>query len=201
GGEGGIVTTNDADLWSRIWSLKDHGKSWQAMYERAHPPGPRLVHEHIGGNGRMIEMQAAIGLIQLKLMPTWTARRAALAARLRAALEPLSLFRVPPVGEDVAHAWYRVYAFVRPERLAEDWTRDRVIEEINARGGFCVHGSAPEIYLERAFDGIRPAERLPAARALGETSVAFLAHPTITDADMERVCEAVAEVAARATGA
>ena len=201
GGEGGMITTDDAALWARIWSLKDHGKSWEAMYERPHPPGPRLVHDHVGGNGRMIEMQAAIGLIQLDRMPAWTARRAALAERLRAAVEPLSLFRVPPVSEDVTHAWYRFYAFVRTERLAEGWTRDRLIEEINATGGFCVHGSAPEIYLEGAFEGARPAGRLPTARALGETSVAFLTHPTITDDDMDRVCAAVVEAAGAATNA
>src|SRR3546814_9792866 len=36
GGEGGMVTCNDRDLWSRMWSFKDHGKSWDAVYERAH---------------------------------------------------------------------------------------------------------------------------------------------------------------------
>src|SRR3546814_1453886 len=53
GGEGGMVTCNDRDLWSRMWSFKDHGKSWDAVYERAHQPGFRWRHGRIGTNWRM----------------------------------------------------------------------------------------------------------------------------------------------------
>jgi dTDP-4-amino-4,6-dideoxygalactose transaminase len=75
GGEGGMVTTNDPELWSRMWSYKDHGKSYDAVYEREHPPGFRWLHESFGTNWRMIEIQAAIGRIQLKRMPDWHSRR------------------------------------------------------------------------------------------------------------------------------
>lgn len=90
GGEGGMVTTNDEALWRSMWAFKDHGKSYEAVYERQHPPGFRWVHESFGTNWRMIEMQAAIGRIQLQRMPHWTAQRASNAARLRTALLPLS---------------------------------------------------------------------------------------------------------------
>jgi dTDP-4-amino-4,6-dideoxygalactose transaminase len=199
GGEGGFVTTNDEALWSFMWSYKDHGKSWEGVYERAHPPGPRLVHDTFGTNWRMIEMQAAIGLIQLERMADWTARRTALAMRLAEVCARHEVVRVPPMPDDVVHAWYRFYAFVRPERLAPGWTRERIIDEIVARGVPCFHGSAPEIYLERAFDGTgwRPAERLPNARLLGETSLAMLVHPTITDDQIDTACEALDAVLAK----
>lgn len=200
GGEGGMVTTNDKALWSAMWSYKDHGKSWEAVYERPHPPGPRLVHDSFGTNWRMIEMQAAIGLIQLERMKTWTERRTELAERLAAACRAHDLLRVPNTPSDVTHAWYRFYAFVHPERLASDWTRDRIIQEINARGVPCFHGSASEVYLEAAFEGTgwRPANRLPVAKALGETSIAFLIHPTLTDAEIAKTCSAINEVASQA---
>lgn len=200
GGEGGMVTTCDPALWSAMWSWKDHGKSWEGVYERAHPPGPRLVHDTFGLNGRMIEMQAAIGVIQLERMADWTARRTALAQRLSQACAAHDLLRLPAIPDDVVHAWYRFYAFVRPERLAPGWTRERIIEAIVERGVPCFHGSAPEIYLERAFDSTpsRPAQRLPVARALGETSIAFLVHPTITDDQIERAVEAIHAVAREA---
>src|SRR3546814_8980319 len=83
GGEGGMVTCNDRDLWSRMWSFKDHGKSWDAVYERAHPPGFRWLHESIGTNWRMLEMQAAIGRIQLRRMAEWTRARTANATILQ----------------------------------------------------------------------------------------------------------------------
>ena len=196
GGEGGMVTTDDPALWSAMWSYKDHGKSWEAVYERPHPPGPRLVHDSFGTNWRMIEMQAALGLIQLERMSDWTARRTELALRLADACEPFDLLRTPLPPQGVIHAWYRFYTFVRPERLADGWTRDRIIGEINARGVPCFHGSASEVYLEAAFDGTgwRPPERLPTAKQLGETSLAFLVHPTLTDAEIDKSCAVISEV-------
>jgi len=202
GGEGGMVTTNDPELWSRIWSYKDHGKAWEGVYERRHPPGPRLVHDSFGSNWRMLEMQAAIGLVQLDMMPAWSARRGVIAAHLAEACRPLPALRVPPVPEYAVHAWYRFYAFVRPQRLGRNWSRDRIISEINAHGVPCFHGSASEVYLEKAFDGTgwRPPHRLPVARDLGETSLAFLVHPTLTDEEVNRTCRTIEDVLKRAQG-
>lgn len=200
GGEGGMVTTNDPDLWRAMWSYKDHGKTWEAVYERQHPPGPRLVHDNFGTNWRMIEMQAALGLIQLDRMADWTRRRTEIANALTA-MGRHALLRVPDVPDATMHGWYRFYAFVRPEHLANDWTRDRIIDEINARGVPCLHGSASEIYLERAFEkaGWQPETRLPIARQLGETSLCFLTHPTLTDDEVRKTVQVTDEVIAMAS--
>lgn len=196
GGEGGMVTTNDSDLWSHMWSYKDHGKSWEAVYNRPHPPGPRLVHDTFGTNWRMIEMQAVLGLIQLERMAGWTARRTVISEALREACSRHHVVRTPSTPDHIVHGWYRFYAFVRPDRLAPGWTRDRIVEAIVALGVPCLHGSASEVYLERAFDGTgwRPTHRLPVARALGETSIAFLVHPTLTDVEVSKTCRAIDEV-------
>jgi len=179
-----------------MWSYKDHGKSWEAVYERRHPPGFRWVHDSFGTNWRMLEMQAVIGRIQLGRMAQWSTRRTAIAARLAEVLRASGAVRVPEVPAWATHAYYRLYAFVRPERLAEGWTRDRIIDALRNRGVPCLQGSCPEIYLERAFDGTgwRPAERLPVARELGETSLAFLVHPTLTDDEVEAMRHVVGEV-------
>lgn len=200
GGEGGMVTTNDPDLWRAMWSYKDHGKTWEAVYERQHPPGPRLVHDNFGTNWRMMEMQAALGLIQLDRMADWTRRRTEIATALTA-MGQHALLRVPDVPDAAMHGWYRFYAFVRPEHLADGWTRDRIVDEINARGVPCLHGSASEIYLERAFEkaGWQPETRLPIARRLGETSLCFLTHPTLTDDEVRKTVEVADEVIAMAT--
>lgn len=200
GGEGGMVTTDDPTLWSFMWSYKDHGKSWEGVYERSHPPGPRLVHDSFGTNWRMIEMQAAIGLIQLERMPTWSERRTQIAREIAETCRRFEQLRVPDVATDVAHAWYRLYTFIRPDTLAEGWTRDRIIESISAEGVPCFHGSASEVYLERAFDGTgwRPARHLPIARELGETSICFLTHPTLTDDEVTQTRAAIVKVMERA---
>lgn len=201
GGEGGMVTTNDPALWSFMWSYKDHGKSWEGVYERQHPPGPRLVHDSFGTNWRMIEMQAVIGLIQLDRMLSWTKRRSEIASALSQACARHDILRVPSVPADVTHAWYRFYAFVQLDQLASGWSRDRIIEEINAMRVPCFHGSASEIYLEKAFDntGWRPEKRLPVARSLGESSLTFLVHPTLTDSEVLTTCEVIDKVLMQAS--
>lgn len=200
GGEGGMVTTSDRELWSKMWSYKDHGKSWSAVYEREHPPGFRWLHESFGSNWRMTEMQGVIGRIQLTRMAAWTAARRANAGRIWQVARNLSGLRVPELPEWAEHAAYKCYLFVEPEQLAAGWNRDRIMQEINQRGVPCFSGSCSEVYLERAFDGTgwRPEQRLPVARELGETSLMLLVHPTLTKAEIDKTCTVLAEVMAEA---
>jgi dTDP-4-amino-4,6-dideoxygalactose transaminase len=200
-GEGGFLTTSDEALWRAAWSFKDHGKSYDAMHHRQHPPGFRWVHESLGTNWRMTEVQAAIGRCQLRRLPEWLSLRRRNAASIAGRLRALPLLRVPEPPPHVGHAWYKFYAFVRPERLARGWTRDRIMAAIVARGIPCLVGSCSEIYLERAFTdrASGPARRLPVARELGATSLMFLIHPTLTPADMEDACRVVEDVCALAT--
>lgn len=201
GGEGGMVTTNDEALWRAMWSFKDHGKSYEAVYERQHPPGFRWLHESFGTNWRMLEIQAVIGRIQLRRMSDWTARRTAHAEAIWAVCRQHAVVRVPDVPADSEHAHYKCYVYVQPQHLADGWTRDRIIEEANAAGVPSYQGSCSEVYLERAFDGTgwRPTEPLPVARLLGETSVMFLVHPTLTDTEIARTCAVLADVLGRAS--
>ena len=209
GGEGGMVTTNDEALWRAMWSYKDHGKSYEAVYERQHVPGFRWLHESFGTNWRMIEMQAAIGRIQLRRMADWTTRRTANAEAIWAACRPHAAVRVPlfacdrircdadcPERSGCAHAHYKCYVYVQTSQLAAGWTRDRIVEAINAQGVPCYQGSCSEVYLEKAFEntGWRPVERLPVARELGENSLMFLVHPTLTDAEAAKTCLVVSDV-------
>lgn len=202
GGEGGMVTTQDETLWSRVWSYKDHGKSWAAVYEQTHPPGFRWLHESFGTNWRMTEMQAAIGLIQLTRMPSWQSMRRRHAQAIFAAARCCAALRVPNIPEHIEHAFYKCYVFVKPQALAEGWDRDRIIDEINQRGVPCYSGSCSEVYLEKAFDntGFRPRERLKNAQALAETALMFLVHPTLTEAQIERTCTVLRQVMQQAQG-
>jgi dTDP-4-amino-4,6-dideoxygalactose transaminase len=208
GGEGGMVTTNDEALWRAMWSFKDHGKSYEAVYEREHTPGFKWLHDGFGTNWRMLEMQAVIGRIQLARMNEWATARKRNAETIWAACAEFTALRVPQVrcascsggcataGAGCCHAHYKCYVYVQPERLAPGWTRDRIMEAINAEGVPCYQGSCSEVYLEKAFDGTgwRPQERLPVAKLLGETTIMFLVHPTLTQAEVSKSCEAVRRV-------
>jgi len=202
GGEGGMVTTSDALLWKAAWSYKDHGKSWDGVYQKEHPPGFRWLHESFGSNWRMLEMQAAVGRIQLRRMAEWTAARQANMERIRRAAGSIPGVRVPEIPEWAVHAAYKCYLFLEPERLREGWSRERVMEEINARGVPCYSGSCSEIYREKAFEGsgFRPDGRLAVAKMLGETSLMFLVHPTLDARHIEQSCAVLRDVMRAAAG-
>ncbi|KRI01747.1 DegT/DnrJ/EryC1/StrS aminotransferase family protein [Curvibacter sp. PAE-UM] len=200
GGEGGMVTTDDEAVWRAMWAYKDHGKSYAAVYERQHPPGFRWLHESFGTNWRMLEMQAAIGRIQLRRMSEWTQQRTAHAEAILAACRGHAAVRVPELPVGSVHAHYKCYVYVRPQHLAAGWSRDRIVEAISAQGVPCYQGSCSEVYLEKAFEGTswRPARRLPVAQALGEDSLMFLVHPTLTAAEIQKTCESIRQVLAQA---
>ena len=201
GGEGGMVTTNSKELWEKMWSYKDHGKSYGAVYHRQHAPGFRWLHESFGTNWRMTEMQAVIGRIQLRRMADWTARRRENAAKLAETLARFDCIRLVKIPDYIEHAQYKFYAFVRPEKLKQGWTRDRIVNELNARKVPCYQGSCSEVYLEKAFDGTpwRPAGRLKNAVELGDTSLMFLVHPTLTDDEIAFCRDNIAAVLAEAS--
>ena len=204
GGEGGMVTTSDEALWRKMWAYKDHGKSYAAVYETEHAPGYRWLHESFGTNWRITEMQSVIGRIQLTRMAEWTAKRTANAHAILQACKPWEqkgylnapVMEQTPGFEDCTHAYYKLYVYVKPENLPENWSRDRIINEINELGVPCYSGSASEVYLEKAFDntGLRPEPRLPIAKQLGETSLMFLVHPTLLESEIKKTIQAIETV-------
>ena len=196
GGEGGMVTTNDETLWKKMWSYKDHGKNFDSVYNKQHPPGFRRLHDSFGTNWRMMEMQAVIGRLQLIEMPTWTEKRNAHMARIQAAFENSPYFTVSKPSSDYVHAAYKCYVQVNIDALPEGWSRDRIMAEINALNVPCFSGSCSEVYLEKAFDGTkwRPIKSLPNAKQLGETSLMFLVHPTLSEQSINKTVDAIQQV-------
>ncbi|MEO5965802.1 MAG: DegT/DnrJ/EryC1/StrS family aminotransferase, partial [Candidatus Limnocylindrales bacterium] len=197
-GEGGMLVMRDRDLWSAAWSFKDHGKSWERVTATDHPSGFRWLHESFGTNWRLTEVQGAVGRVQLGLLDEWVATRRAHAARLVAGLSVLDGLRVPVPPAGVDHAWYKFYAFVRPERLRDGWNRDRILEAVAAEGIPGLSGSCPEVYREAAF-AATPVEALPIAHELGLTSVMLQVHPTLETSDIDDMVRAFTKVMAHAT--
>ena len=206
GGEGGMVTTNDKALWQKMWEYKDHGKNYDSIYHKQHPPGFRWLHDSFGTNWRMMEIQAVIGRIQLKKMAEWTNIRTQNAKILRDALTQFAgeqqFLRIPDIefhqvmGSDSVHAYYKYYVYVRPENLPENINRDSILNALNEKKIPCFSGSCSEIYLEKAFDNhpSRPNARLTVAKELGETSLMFLIHPTLTTNEMQTIANTTVDV-------
>lgn len=196
GGEGGMVTTNDEKLWRTGWAYKDHGKSYAAVYEKQHPPGFRWLHESFGTNWRLTEMQSTIGRIQLTLMPQWIKARQQNAEKIRLICKKYSWLIVPDIPTYIEHAFYKCYVHVDLHQLPKQITRDTIIDEIVQLGVPCFSGSCSEVYKEKAFEqeNLAPKKPLKNAKLLGENSVMFLVHPTLTVSELEKTCQVLSTV-------
>ena len=188
GGEGGMLTTNDPEIWQKAWAYKDHGKDYDTVFCKEPGAGFRWLHHSFGTNWRMTEIQAAIGRIALRKVPDWVAVRRRHAAALTAMFRNIHGLRITEPPAEIAHAYYKYYAFVEPGTLPEFMSRDWLMTAITDVGIPCFSGSCSEIYREKAFvaAGLSPGKRLPVARRLGETSLMFLVHPTLTNDHIAR---------------
>ena len=213
GGEGGMVTTNDEILWSKMWAYKDHGKSYKAVYDRKHSEGFRWLHDSFGTNWRMLELQAALGRYQLKKITSWVEQRNKNATTIIEVLKSFKSIRAHEFKcsqscitgcqklNRCQHAFYKCYVYVNPQNLKVDWSRDKIIDQMNVAGVPCFHGSCPEVYLEKAFDktNFRPNDRLKFAKELGETSLMFLVHPSLTQENINTSVAVIRSVLDEAT--
>jgi dTDP-4-amino-4,6-dideoxygalactose transaminase len=196
GGEGGMLTINDQTAWERAVSFRDHGARHEELRsQRESREGFQWVHDSFGTNWRLTEMQSAIGRAQLRKLPEWVAARRRNAAILRERLEGCPGLRVTAPPAEIGHAYYKYYVFVQREDLRAGYDRDRILAAINAEGVPCFSGICSEIYLEKAFAREwRPQTRLAVARELGETSLMFQVHPTLSVQDIQDTCDAVEKV-------
>ncbi len=185
-----MLCTPDKELWKKAWQFAQHGKDYDLVHSKNTGPGFRWLVQHEGTNLRMTEMQAAIGLCQLRKLDDWLARRTRNSKIMQEALRDLGGLRVPltPKG----HAHYRCMAYAEGGRVA----RDRILASLEKAGLFSNVGPCPEIYREPLFagQGIAPAKPLQVARTLGDASLAFLVHHTIDEESMRQYAKKTAEV-------
>jgi len=200
GGEGGMLTTSNPELWKLLWSMKDHGKGYDITHSKNQGTHFRWLHQTFGTNWRLTEMQSAIGRIQTKRLNEWVRLRKRNAETLLSKLENESTVRVVRPDNSMEHAYYKCYVFVRPETLKSGWDRDRILSELITLGIPCGTGSCPEVYRESAFLNYpsRPKDPLPIAKQLGETSIMFQVHPTLTQEHMVFIGDSVCSVLAKA---
>jgi len=193
GGEGGMLITNNSQLWETAWSYKDHGKSFQKVQAPYKSIGYQWVHDRFGSNYRMTEMQAAIGRSQLKKLDQWIEQRQKNAALLAEILSPNPVFRIPTPKENIFCSYYKFYAFLNSDQQSPKYSRDELLKKLNDLGIPAFSGICPEIYLENAFidRNLGPSQRLSVAKWLGETSLMFQVHPTLSSKDISDMANTV----------
>ena len=187
GGEGGMITTSNEDIAEFISSWRDHGKNIKSMVNSKNSTTFKYLHENLGLNYRMTEIQSKIGDLQLKKLPDWHLKRKDNAYALAKALKDFSSIRIPMPKAPFEHAWYKFYAYLRPESLADGWNRERILFEFNKNKIPVYSGSCSEIYLEKCMKTYldKQFRNLKNAKIIGETSLMFLVHPTIDKSTLE----------------
>ncbi|HJY95235.1 MAG TPA: DegT/DnrJ/EryC1/StrS family aminotransferase [Streptosporangiaceae bacterium] len=195
-GEGGAITTTDGDLAERWRRMRLHGMSGDA-WRRYHRSGTwRYTVEEAGMKANFTDLQAAIGREQLRRLPAWQQRRAAIAARYDAQLAGLEGLELPPRPAADAHAWhlYIVRIDHRPFGIDRDTAAERLAE---AGIGTSVH-FIPVHHLPyfRNLLGLEACGELPAADQIFPRLLSLPMFPGLTDSDVDRVCEALAGLAA-----
>ena len=149
----------------------------------------------------MTEMQGAIGRIQLKRMQNWRTNRITNAKEIWNCAKLCKGLHIPNIPDYIEHAAYKCYVFVKLKELKNGWDRDKIIKEINSLTVPCYFGACSEVYLEKAFDKteFRPKERLVNSKELGETSLMFLVHPTLSKDEIHQTCNIITSTMSLAT--
>jgi dTDP-4-amino-4,6-dideoxygalactose transaminase len=201
GGEGGMLLLNDIELWKKAWAYKDHGKNSDIIQQNVQSLAFKWTHDSFGTNWRMTEMQGALGRIQLQKLNDWINIRRRNADIFTQCFQDIPSLRVTVPTPDYFHSYYKYYVFIRPEQLKSGWDRDRIMQAIREAGVPCFGGSCPELYMEKAFieTGIVPKARFQVAKELGDTSLMFQVHPTLSVDDIHIFCDTIKRVLSVAT--
>jgi perosamine synthetase len=193
-GEGGMVTTEDAELARRMRVFRNHGiTSDHRQREQAGSWFYEMVE--LGFNYRLSDVQCALGLSQLRKLPAWVERRRAIAARYDAALAALPGVKPLAVRPGVTHAYHLYVIRLEPAVLGQ--SRSQVYAALRGRGiGVNVHYVPVHLhpFYRRRF-GTKPGD-CPVAEAAYENILSLPIYPRMSDDDVTRVIAAVTEVAA-----
>ncbi len=206
GGEGGLLVTNNDKIRDLVWSLKDHGKGYTESASSTPGASFKWLVKRFGTNCRMTEIQAAIGRVLLRKLDRWVKQRHEYADLLNEAFSTVPGLRTTIPPDYIYHSYYKYYVFVEPEALKAGWGSTEILDALGEKGISCNSGICPEIYLESAFSKYphrlmasgRQVDTLPNARLLGDTSMMFQVHPTLTRENIDYVIDQVKAVMATA---
>lgn len=195
-GEGGAAVTENDDYADRMRIMSLHGISKDAWKRYAANGSWRYEILEAGYKYNLTDLQAALGLVQLSKCETMWRRRAAIAEKYTQALSSFDGFLIPPVADDIQHAWHLFVILVNPEAMRIH--RDQVIEELKARGiGSSVHFIPLHThpYYQKEW-GYRMGQ-FPRAESHFDRCLSLPIYPRMTDEDVDRVIESLKDIAAK----
>ena len=184
GGEGGMISCKLKSTYDLIWSLKDIGKNLKKFYSKKKKYDYPYMHDFIGTNARITEMQSVIGLKQLNKLNTFIALRNRNAKILSRYLCEFKFINLPIIKKNNTHAFYRYTITINFDQLKSKINRNNLIKKIISKNIYCNVGGCPEIYLEKTFNKFVKKNRLPIAKDLNDKTISFLVDHTISEKNM-----------------
>jgi len=175
-GEGGMIVTDDEDLAERARLLRDHGQT--AKYE----------HAIVGYNLRMTEIAAAIGLVQLRKLDGWVARRRENARALTKGLAGVEGLVPPEEGNWMVHAFYQYIVRADPKFPL---SRDEIVEALTEEGIGCRPSYPMPLYKQKALRDRKIRGRCPVAEAVVGRLFELPVHPGVGPREVDRILEAM----------
>lgn len=172
--EGGMITTNDAEIaeWARL--IRDHGSP------------QRYEHVMLGYNFRMNDVQAAIGLVQLTKLETWNEKRRANADYLSRGLSKLEVVDTPKIRPGGKHVFHQYTIRVKD--------RDQTAQKLRHKGvGVAIHYPSP-IHKQPLYQSLGYNDSLPLSEAACEEVLSLPIHPSLTRKDLDHIIEAVSSL-------
>ncbi|MBI4514417.1 MAG: DegT/DnrJ/EryC1/StrS family aminotransferase [Deltaproteobacteria bacterium] len=188
-GEGGMLTTADDDIADCLRTRRLHGMSRDAWRRYSAEGSWRYDVAYPGFKYNMTDLNAALGLVQLKKMERFRQARESLAQRYTACFRAVEEVQGPAVQPNRLHAWHLYVLRILP---AARITRDQLIEELKQAGiGTSQHFIPVHLhsYYQQAL-GVRP-EDFPVATTVAEQSLSLPLYPDLSAQDAERIASTV----------
>ena len=155
GGEGGMVTTNSLKIKKFVESYKDHGKNFTKYNSIKKNQKFRYLHDSIGSNYRITEMQSVLGIEQLKYLNKNISIRNKYAKIFDKSLKKFKFINLFLTKKNYVNAYYRYYFKINSKFLKKNWNRDKILKKLNEYSIPSGTGSCPEIYKEEAIKKLK----------------------------------------------
>jgi len=177
-GEGGVVTTDNADYAELVKRFRHHGQSEQTRYE----------YHDLGYNYRLTDLQAAVGFEQLKKVEAFTAKRIRNAERLSSGLKGIKGIHIPFVRKNARHVFHQYTIRVDGFKLS----RDALIEHLKKNGIGCAIFYPKPLHLHPHFARLGYKEGdFPVSERVSKQVISLPVHPLVSDEDIDRIIEVI----------
>ena len=194
GGEGGMILTSNYSFFKKMFAFRDCGKNFEKI-NKTKKIGFKWIHDFQGSNYRMTEIQAALGIRQLKNLKKNVKIRNIFCKKIIKLNNNYDFLKKIQVPNFIYHSYYRFYLFVNLEKIRKKITLEAIIKLLNNNNIVCNVGSCPEIYLEKSFKVLGGHKRrLKNAKKISNNSIALCINHCFSYHEQEKYLKSLEKI-------